>query len=145
MDFRLFDHVLLCEEPGALSWREELLAVLMSDSIDDGTSAQFSDESVVERPSKQTKTQQHRFRMEWKQKALAIKHFEAQVPKMKFRELAEWCKTTFKLDQAPAECTVSLWFKAETRAELLHKLENECSPHVRNMKALYPVRFDVTA
>lgn len=141
MDFRLFDHVLLCEEPGALSWREELLAVLMSDSIDDGTSAQFSDESVVERPSKQTKTQQHRFRMEWKQKALAIKHFEAQVPKMKFRELAEWCKTTFKLDQAPAECTVSLWFKAETRAELLHKLENECSPHVRNMKALYPVRF----
>ena len=83
MDFRLFDHVLLCEEPGVLSWRdsgEELLAVLMSDSIDYGTSAQFSGESVVERPSKQTKTQQHRFRMEWKQKALAIKHFEAQVP-----------------------------------------------------------------
>ena len=97
MDFRLFDHVLLCEEPGALSWREELLAVLMSDSIDDGTSAQFSGESVVERPSKQTKTQQHRFRMEWKQKALAIKHFEAQVPKMKFRELAEWCKNNIQI------------------------------------------------
>ncbi len=35
--------------------------------------------------------------MQWKQKALAIKHYEATEPKMKFRELAQLCKTTFKL------------------------------------------------
>jgi hypothetical protein len=53
MDFRLFDHAVLCKEPGASSWRYVSIAVLISDSVDDGTSAQFcvnfarADRSVV--------------------------------------------------------------------------------------------------
>jgi hypothetical protein len=82
-------------------------AVLMSDSAEEIADAQIPDDSFKKRPSKQPKTLQQRFRMEWKQKALAIKHYESIVPKMTHRELAEWCKTALKFDQAPAESTVA--------------------------------------
>ena len=98
---------LLCEEPSALSGNEVLFAVSMSDSAEEIADAQIPDDSLEKRPSKQPKTLQQRFRMEWKQKALAIEHYESRVPKMTHREFANWCKTTFKFDQAPAESTVA--------------------------------------
>ncbi len=138
MDFRGFDHTFLCEEPTALSKCEVSFAAQTSNSEHGGTETTFPAESGIERPSKKPKiqTQQKRFRMELKQKALALKHFDATVPKIKIRELAEWCKTTFRLDQAPKESTISLWFQPETRASLLHKLEAECYPHVVRQKSI---------
>jgi len=136
-----FDHAPLCEEPSALSGNEVSFAFLMSDSAEEIADAQIPDDSLDKRPSKQPKTLQKRFRMEWKQKAIAIKHYESRVPKMTHRELADWCKTTFKFDQAPAESTVASWFHEETKAGLLFRLENEHSGYVRQQKSLYPVRF----
>jgi len=90
---------------------------------------------------KRSKNSDSRFRIPWKQKALALKHFDQTVPKMKLLELADWCKTTFKYDRAPAESTVSLWLKPATKSFLLKKLEEECSPYVLKHKTIHTVRF----
>ncbi len=56
---------------------------------------------------------------------------------MKIRELAEWCKTTFRSYQAPKESTISLCFQTEPSASLLHKLETSCPPNVMRQSSIY--------
>ena len=37
--------------------------------------------------------------MTWRQKALAVQHYNAVIPKPTNEELAEWCRIQFKFDQ----------------------------------------------
>ena len=105
------------EEARALSWIEVLFASEMSDDHEN-VSEMDSDTPDYDTGIKRSKNSDSRFRIPWKQKALALKHFDQTVPKMKLLELADWCKTTFKYDRAPAESTLSLWLKPATKAFL---------------------------
>ena len=67
------------------------------------------DDAAEERVSKKAKhgsKGSSRCRMTWKQKALAVQHYEQMVPKPTHDQLGEWCKQTFKLDQTPSKCAV---------------------------------------
>jgi hypothetical protein len=76
MDLGGFDRTFLCEEPIALSKCELSFAAQMSESEYSGTETPCPDGLVIRRPSEKPKIQkqQNLFRIERKQKALALKH-----------------------------------------------------------------------
>ena len=110
----------------------------MDTENDDGDDA--AEESVSKKARYGSKGSS-RCRITWKQKALAVQHYEQMVPKPTHDQLGEWCKKTFKLDQTPSKCAVGKWLKQETKAQLLHKLETEVSAHVQQQKSLYGARY----
>ena len=91
--------------------------------------------------SKSAGSKGSRCRLTWKQKAQAVQHYDTTVPKLKHEQLGEWCKKTFKLQQAPGKCAVGKWLKPETKSRLLYKLETEISAHVQQQKALYEPKY----